>query len=85
MLDTGSTKPIIIIGMGSMGSRRIRCLQSLGYKDIIGIDPREDRCKAASEKYGIKTTKDVTFDDAEAIFICTPPKFHRQYSQMEES
>jgi predicted dehydrogenase len=75
-------KMILVIGMGSMGQRRVRCLQSLGYKDIIGIDPREDRCRAASEKYGIQTTKDVMFDDAEAIFISTPPKFHRQYSEL---
>ena len=34
---------IIIVGLGSMGKRRIRNLLKLGYCDIIGFDPRNDR------------------------------------------
>ena len=36
---------IIVVGLGSMGKRRIRNLLKLGYCDIIGFDPRDDRRK----------------------------------------
>lgn len=72
----------LIIGLGSMGRRRIRCLQALGYKDIIGFDPREDRREEASRKHGIQTTADITMDEEAIVFVCTPPKFHRYYSDI---
>jgi|GEM_PF-5712643 len=42
---------ILVIGLGSMGKRRIRNLQFIGYKSIAGFDPREDRRAEANEKY----------------------------------
>ena len=30
------------IGLGSMGKRRIRCLQANRMSDIVAFDPRED-------------------------------------------
>ena len=33
----------LVIGLGSMGKRRVRNLMALGYKDIAGYDPREER------------------------------------------
>lgn len=71
---------ILIIGLGSMGRRRIRCLQALGYSDIIGFDPREDRRNEAKEKYGIETTQDTMVQDGDTVFICSPPKTHKYYS-----
>ena len=44
---------IIVIGLGSMGKRRIRNLLKLGYDDIIGFDPRDDRRKETRKKYKI--------------------------------
>ena len=35
------------IGLGSMGKRRIRCLQALGETGIVAFDPREDRREEA--------------------------------------
>ena len=46
-----------MVGLGSMGKRRIRNLQFLKNDDIIGFDLREDRCSEASKKYKIKTWK----------------------------
>ncbi len=40
----------LVIGLGSMGKRRIRCLQSLGHTDMIGFDIRNDRCEDASTR-----------------------------------
>lgn len=66
-----------------MGKRRIRNLQYLGEKDIIGFDIREDRRKESEEKYGIRTFE--RFDDAmnadpDAIIISLPPDLHMKYA-----
>ena len=46
---------ILIVGLGSMGKRRIRNLKRAGVTDIVGFDPREERRQEAEEKYGVKT------------------------------
>jgi predicted dehydrogenase len=74
----------LVIGLGSMGKRRVRNLQALGYKDIAGFDTRDDRIEFVSGKYKI-TTFDV-FDVAmkefqpEAFIISTPPDVHMKYA-----
>ena len=45
---------VLVIGLGSMGKRRIRNLLKLGYKDIIGFDIRTDRINEVNKKYHIK-------------------------------
>jgi predicted dehydrogenase len=75
----------LIIGLGSMGKRRIRCLKNLGYEDIIGFDLRESRRKEAEEKYGIKTIVDarnLNFEDINALIISTPPDKHNEYIKL---
>jgi predicted dehydrogenase len=71
----------LIIGLGSMGKRRIRCFKNLGHEDIVGLDLREDRRKDAEEKYSIKTIDDIrslNFDEIDAIIISTPPDKHNE-------
>jgi predicted dehydrogenase len=76
-------KHIFVIGLGSMGKRRIRNLQSLGYKNLIGFDLREDRKIEVRNKYFIKTVD--TFEQAielfqfEAFVISVPPDLHYYY------
>jgi len=53
---------VLVIGLGSMGKRRIRNLLKLGYKDIIGFDIRIDRINEVNKKYHIKSYFDL--DDA---------------------
>jgi len=73
----------LIIGLGSMGKRRIRNLQALNQKEIIGFDISEEKRREAEEKYGIPT-----FDSMEsalkgnpsAIIISTPPNLHYEYA-----
>lgn len=75
----------LVIGLGSMGKRRVRCLQTMGYTSVIGFDPREDRRNEAFKNYGIKT-----FDSLEAIdlykidafIISTPPDCHTPYLKL---
>ena len=68
----------LVIGLGSMGKRRIRCLQALGYDDITGYDTREDRRAEAKEKYGVHVLQrcddiDKAFD---AVIVSVPPDRH---------
>jgi predicted dehydrogenase len=73
----------LVIGLGSMGKRRIRCLQSLGAGQIVGYDPREDRRAEAEAKYGIRTVDDPAAGfatDPDAVIISTPPDLHIPYA-----
>lgn len=73
----------LIIGLGSMGKRRIRCLQALGYKNISGFDISEDRINEAKQKYSIPVYN--VFQDAidnskpDALIISVPPDHHMTY------
>jgi predicted dehydrogenase len=73
----------LVIGLGSMGKRRVRNLQSLGFNDIVGVDQRDDRCLEASEKYLIKTIKNfelaVNTHKFDAFIISLPPAVHHIY------
>jgi len=71
----------LIIGLGSMGKRRIRCLLALGYKkeDIYGFDLREDRRQEVSVQYGVETINEielVDFSKVKAVIVSLPPDKH---------
>jgi predicted dehydrogenase len=75
-------KKFLVIGLGSMGKRRIRCLQTLGYKEIYGYDPREDRRLESEKSYNIKLIPDVDAFISEHkphIIISVPPHVHNIY------
>ena len=51
---------ILVVGLGSMGRRRIRLLKKINEDlDIIGIDSQEDRCRQAEEEFHIRTMNDL--------------------------
>ena len=70
----------VVVGLGSMGKRRIRCLQALGVQDIVGVDHRLDRREDAVKRYGIVTFAELGgawADGAvDAAVISLPPKLH---------
>lgn len=70
----------IVIGLGSMGKRRIRCLQQIGITDITGVDTRVDRCTEAKERYGVQTSTVLNdaweHSRADLAIISLPPKAH---------
>ena len=74
----------LIIGLGSMGKRRIRNLQFLGGHDIAGYDLRQDRCMETLEKYNVEVYSD--FNSAvegfkpDAFIISTSPAHHMFYA-----
>lgn len=71
---------IIVIGLGSMGKRRIRLLSE--HKDIqlFGIDSQESRCQEVKEKFGIQCYPSiadvVAKEHPEAAVISTSPLSH---------
>jgi predicted dehydrogenase len=80
--NCGVPMKFLVIGLGSMGRRRIRCLQRLGFKDLIGFDPKESRRIEAREKHGIVTADDwalVRSTPVDAWIISTPPDTHVAY------
>lgn len=71
---------VLVVGLGSMGKRRIRCLKALGVTEIAGVDGREDRRSEASFRYGIGTfwtLEKAAFDwKPDVMIISTPPDHH---------
>lgn len=74
---------LLVIGLGSMGKRRIRNLRHLGAEAITGFDPRADRRKEAVERYGITIVDGIEAGldrDLDAVVISTPPDLHTFYA-----
>ncbi len=68
----------IVIGLGSMGRRRVRLLHELDNSiKIFGVDMQEERRKQAEEELGIMTSETINsacrqFDPGIA-FVSTAP------------
>ena len=79
---------IVVIGLGSMGRRRIRLLKQYIEKEaqeknnwkIIGVDSNAERCRQSRDLYGIETYLSLNEALAEACIDCavisTPPHTH---------
>lgn len=74
---------ILVIGLGSMGKRRVRNLQALGITNIIGLDQRQDRREETTNNYHIETI--CSFNEIiyrykfDAFVISLPPDIHHVY------
>lgn len=75
----------LVIGLGSMGKRRVRNLLALGHTEVAGFDPRVDRREEARMRSSI-----TVFDEferalkewqPEAVVISTPPDLHMRYAE----
>lgn len=81
----GTDMRYLVVGLGSMGKRRIRCLQALGVHagKIAGFDTRADRREEAKTKYGVACFTE--FEQAlrehnpDALVIAVPPDQHHVY------
>jgi predicted dehydrogenase len=71
---------ILVVGLGSMGRRRLRCLTHIGGHELAGMEPSAERAAAVGEEFGIPTFG--TLDEArtefgpDATVISTPPDLH---------
>lgn len=70
----------IVIGLGSMGKRRIRLIQELDKNiQIIGVDSNPERLREAEERFHIicmETLSRALEEDADCAFVCTSPLSH---------
>ena len=71
----------MVIGLGSMGKRRIRLLKKyLGEINLVGIDLNADRLNEVKEQFGIKTFESVEEAMAQSkiigALVCTSPITH---------
>lgn len=70
---------ICVIGLGSMGKRRIRLLKAIeSDSTIIGIDSNTERVKSVADEYEIDcypVLADIN-KEPDCTFVCTPPQFH---------
>ena len=80
-----STDRFLVIGQGSMGKRRVRCLlaNAITPDQITVFDTREDRLQEAIDKYAVKTTRDVEIvlrdRDVIGVFVSVPGFLHMEY------
>jgi len=69
----------LVVGLGSMGKRRVRNLQTLDAERVVGFDLREDRRSEAADRYGIEvfgTMEEALASDPDAVIISLPPDLH---------
>ena len=71
---------VIVIGLGSMGKRRLRLLSEHKDLQLFGIDSQESRCEEVKEKFGITCFKSIAEavekEDIKAAVISTSPLSH---------
>lgn len=70
---------IAVVGLGSMGKRRIRLTKEIDPKiKIYGVDNNKDRQIETSKLYDIETynSLDDISIDITAVFVCTSPLSH---------
>lgn len=72
---------ILIIGLGSMGKRRLRLLREIDSNiEIIGVDAKKERRQEVENLYQIKTYKSVEEAKENSridhAFVCTSPLTH---------
>ena len=74
---------ILVIGLGSMGKRRVRNLQALGINNIIGLDIRLDRREETKKEYDIIVVSNyveaIEKFKISAFIISLPPAIHHIY------
>lgn len=73
-------KHVLVVGLGSMGKRRIRLLLERPDVIVCGVDGRIERCREVEDKFLIHTYS--TIEDAlcheqcSCAFVCTSPLSH---------
>ncbi len=75
---------ILVIGCGSIGTRHIRNLKSLGIAQIEAFDTSKECARNAADEFGIKIALDL--EDAlgrqpDAVLICVPNHLHLELAE----
>lgn len=78
---------VVVIGLGSMGRRRIRLLKKYNNNfKIIGIDLSQERRNLSEAELGIETGESldsvIENNDIQCAMICTSPLSHKKLIQV---
>jgi predicted dehydrogenase len=74
---------VLVVGLGSMGRRRLRNLRHLGVPALAGFEPNAQRRAEVSSELGIEafaTLEQGLAWGPEALVISTPPDHHAEYA-----
>jgi predicted dehydrogenase len=71
---------IIVIGLGSMGKRRIRLISEHKDVELFGIDSQEARCAEVKEKFGITCYTTFSCKHYQGVLGTQSARFHRDQS-----
>ncbi|MBT3603263.1 MAG: Gfo/Idh/MocA family oxidoreductase [Candidatus Latescibacteria bacterium] len=71
---------VLVVGVGSIGERHLRCFKATGRVELAFCESVTERREAVAREYGIEETY-ATFDDAltasfDAAVVATPAHFH---------
>lgn len=74
---------ILVIGLGSMGKRRLRLIkQNYPEHKLFGVDSNEGRAKESYELFGIKVFSNINealeSTNIDCGFVCTAPLAHNE-------
>ena len=72
---------VVVIGLGSMGRRRIRLMQAMvDAPEIVGVNRSVDRRVQAEKEFGIRTfatlAEAIAAAQPQVAFLCTAPASH---------
>jgi predicted dehydrogenase len=74
---------VLVVGLGSMGRRRVRNLSYIGGHEVAGVEPDGKRREKVAAEFQIETWP--SFDEGlgwqpDALVISTPPDQHTEYA-----
>ena len=75
-----NTREVLVIGVGSIGERHLRCFQSTGRARLSLCETNAELRRRIAEKYGIERAyadlKEALADRHDVAVICTPAHLH---------
>jgi predicted dehydrogenase len=71
---------VLVIGVGSIGERHLRCFRNTGRAELAFCEPHSDRRQQVRDRYGIAQAfselDEALADQWDAAVICTPAPHH---------
>jgi predicted dehydrogenase len=76
---------VLVIGVGSIGERHVRCFQTTGRAEVSICETNEELRKTIADNYGVRQAysnlDDGLPDRHDAVVICTPAQLHIPLAQ----
>jgi len=76
----------LVVGLGSMGKRRLRNLRALGVTKLAGVDPRADRRAEAAAQQPLEVfagaPEALGAFSPDVMIVSTSPELHMDYARL---